>query len=62
MSLETGLEALLAAFGVEIAKVVVRYLNNKSNNKESDNSITDESVLTDKFFKGVLDDKEDGSN
>lgn len=57
MNLETGTEAILAAIGVEIAKTVVeQYLNNKSNKKNSAR-IQDESTLTDKSIKGVLDDK-----
>lgn len=57
MNFETGTEAILAAIGVEIAKMVVeQYLNNKSN-KENSARIQDESALTDKSIKEVSDEK-----
>jgi hypothetical protein len=58
MNLETGLEAILAALGVEIAKmVVVKFKNNKSIMEISAHT-QEESTLTDnKSIKEVLEEE-----
>jgi hypothetical protein len=61
MSLETSLEALMAAIGIEIAKmVVVKYKNNKTVMEELSGHIKEESTLTDiKSIKEVSEEEQD---